>query len=206
MGTALQSKVLVLNRSWTPVNIVTALEAVCKVYADKARIVDKEYRLFDFDGWVDNWRDARAVAAFAADRQIQCVNFTLPIPEVIVLNHYNGYRQKRARLSRAAILSRDGHVCQYCGRAFPVKRLNIDHVLPRSRGGGASWTNLVLSCLPCNTRKANRLPSEAGMKLIRTPFEPHWTQVARKRMRDAEMPESWEDFLGKLYWNVTLEE
>ena len=206
MGNALQAKVLVLNRSWMPVNIVTALEAVCKVFSEKARVVDRDYQLYDFELWVETWQDAREVAELAEEQRIRCVNFVLPVPEVIVLNCFNGFRQKRAKLSRAAVFARDNMTCQYCGKLFPAKRLNIDHVLPRSRGGGSSWANLVLSCVPCNTRKGNRLPDEAGMHLMRKPFEPHWTQAARRRMREREMPKSWEDFLGKVYWDAELRE
>ncbi len=72
------------------------------------------------------------------------------------------------RATRQGVLRRDGHVCAYCrGRAD-----SIDHVLPRSRGGGDNWFNLVPACQPCNGLKGDRTPQEAGMVLIREPFEP----------------------------------
>lgn len=206
MQSALDSKVLVLNRSWLPVNIINGFEAVCKLYCEKARVVGEDYALYSLDEWVETWRDASKLARLAAERRINCVSFVIPVPEVIVLKSYNGVIQQRAKLSRAAIFSRDGHICQYCGKTFVAKRLNIDHVVPRSRGGGSTWTNLVLSCVDCNTRKGNRTPEEAGMALLRKPFEPHWTQVARKRFHGSNIPKSWEDFLGKMYWNVSLDE
>ncbi|MFT5130373.1 MAG: 5-methylcytosine-specific restriction endonuclease McrA [Rhodothermales bacterium] len=206
MQSALDSKVLVLNRSWTPVNIVNGFEAVCKLYCDKARVVGEDYTLYNLDEWVETWRDASKLASLAAERQINCVSFMIPVPEVIVLDKYNGYLKQRAKLSRGAIFARDEHRCQYCGKKRPAKQLNIDHVMPRSRGGGSTWKNLVLSCISCNTQKGSRTPQEAGMQLLRKPFEPHWTQIARRRFHGCSVPKSWEDFLGKMYWNVSLDD
>jgi 5-methylcytosine-specific restriction endonuclease McrA len=206
MQNVLDSKVLVLNRSWMPVNIVNGFEAVCKLFCDKARVVGEGYTQYNLDEWVENWRDASKLAHLAAEKRINCVSFMIPVPEVIVLNSYNGFLQQRAKLSRAAIFSRDEHRCQYCGKKHTPKQLNIDHVVPRSRGGGSTWKNLVLSCIPCNTRKGSRTPEEARMQLLRKPFEPHWTQVARRRFHGSNVPKSWEDFLGKMYWNVSLDD
>src|SRR5215510_6272214 len=94
----------------------------------------------------------------------------VPIPSVIRLHHFVRvpYRN-RVPLSRRAVFARDGHRCQYCNRAAE----NIDHVVPRSRGGPHAWDNVVASCRSCNARKEDRLPSEAGFHLQRQPREPH---------------------------------
>src|SRR3954468_5660050 len=97
----------------------------------------------------------------------------LPVPAVIRLHHFVRvpYRN-RVPLSRRAVFARDGHRCQYCNRAAE----NIDHVVPRSRGGPHAWENVVASCRACNSRKEDRLPGECGMSLRRTPLAPHATR------------------------------
>src|SRR5258708_27976307 len=68
-------------------------------------------------------------------------------------------------------------MCQYCGEAFDRNDLNLDHVVPRDRGGTTTWENVVCSCIPCNTRKGNPLPQEAQMTFIRKPKRPKWRPV-----------------------------
>ncbi len=86
--------------------------------------------------------------------------------------------------SRNLIYKRDGHKCQYCGA---TRRLTIDHVLPRSRGGGDTWENMVVACSPCNTRKGNTLLEQTGMRLVRKPFVP--TNRFLLNLIDSDSPE-----------------
>jgi 5-methylcytosine-specific restriction endonuclease McrA len=93
----------------------------------------------------------------------------LPVPSVIRLRHFVRVPfRNRVPLSRRAVFARDGHRCQYCDRAAE----NIDHVVPRSRGGPHAWENVVASCRACNSRKEDRLLSEAGLRLPHPPREP----------------------------------
>src|SRR5574342_444158 len=73
----------------------------------------------------------------------------------------------RVAFNKKNILRRDGYTCQYCNRRG--ERLTVDHIVPRSRGGETSWTNVVAACLRCNLKKGNHLPHEAGMRLLRQP-------------------------------------
>jgi 5-methylcytosine-specific restriction endonuclease McrA len=93
----------------------------------------------------------------------------LPAPSVVRLRYFIHvpYRA-RAALTRRAVFARDGWVCQYCG----VQAENVDHVVPKSRGGEHSWENVVAACRRCNSKKENRLPHEVGLKLHREPFVP----------------------------------
>jgi 5-methylcytosine-specific restriction endonuclease McrA len=114
----------------------------------------------------------------------------LAAPSVVRLNYFVRvpYRA-RASLSRRAVLVRDNFECQYCGR--PAE--NVDHVVPKSRGGGHTWDNVVAACRPCNSRKENRTPSEIGLRLRHPPQPPHssvWIAVAVDRL-DPE----WEPYL-----------
>jgi 5-methylcytosine-specific restriction endonuclease McrA len=99
------------------------------------------------------------------------------------------------RLSRKNIMLRDGHQCQYCQKHLPVRDLNIDHVLPRSRGGADSWENLVTACRPCNLRKGRRTPEEAGMRLSRPPTTPRWNGSMLLLLGRPEPFKEWEPFL-----------
>jgi 5-methylcytosine-specific restriction endonuclease McrA len=122
-------------------------------------------------------------------RRAQLVAF--PEPSVVRLAHYIKVPyQARIALNRRAVFARDGHRCQYCGSAAE----NIDHVIPRSRGGPHAWDNVVAACRPCNTRKRDRLLEESGMKLRRKPSAPRertWILVAGGGVRP-----DWEPYLG----------
>jgi 5-methylcytosine-specific restriction endonuclease McrA len=157
---------LLLNASHEPLCVVPMRRAVVLVLKEKAEIV------------------ARNGAELHSER------VTLPVPSVIRLNHYVRvpYRS-RVPLSRRAVFARDGHKCQYCNRAAE----NIDHVMPRSRGGPHAWDNVVASCRACNARKEDRLPAEAGLTLKHPPREPHadlWVVATAGTIDPA-----WEPFL-----------
>jgi 5-methylcytosine-specific restriction endonuclease McrA len=142
------ARALLLNASFEPLCVVPARRAVVLVLKDKAEIVH------------------RNGAEFRSERQ------TVPVPTVIRLVHYVRVPfRATAPLSRRAVFARDNHRCQYCGR--PAE--NLDHVLPRSRGGPHTWENVVASCRACNARKEDRLPAECGMALRRPPVAPHAT-------------------------------
>jgi 5-methylcytosine-specific restriction endonuclease McrA len=110
------------------------------------------------------------------------------------------------RFSRFNIYARDANTCQYCGRRCARAELNLDHVVPRSRGGVTTWENVVCSCVACNLRKGGRTPDEAGMRLLRAPSRPRWTPMFRSATRRAFYSE-WRPFLSladAAYWNVEL--
>ncbi|MCJ8329489.1 MAG: HNH endonuclease [Lentisphaeria bacterium] len=203
MATALDARVLVLSKSWIPIDTTTVFEALKKVMTERARIVAADYSLYGMDEWIDNWGDAKKIAELAEEKIIHAVNFNMAIPEVIVTTEYNGFFMKKAKLSRNAIFARDNYECQYCGKHYKKDQMNIDHIIPRSKGGKTIWTNLVLSCISCNCKKGNMLLEDVGMKLRRKPFQPHWSMVKNKKAYN-NIPKSWEEFLGKLYWDISL--
>jgi 5-methylcytosine-specific restriction endonuclease McrA len=99
-------------------------------------------------------------------------------------------------LNRRNVFERDRYRCQYCGRVYPESKLNLDHVIPRDRGGRTSWENLVTSCIDCNSRKANRLPHQAGLSLRRQPLRPKHRPFLSVLHRTGSR-EAWKPFLGK---------
>lgn len=106
----------------------------------------------------------------------------IPSPSVVRLNYFVRVPYRvRGSLSRRAVLIRDNFECQYCGR--PAE--NVDHIVPKSRGGRHTWDNVVASCRPCNSRKENRKPQDVGLRLRHAPVPPHdsvWILVAVERV------------------------
>ena len=107
------------------------------------------------------------------------------------------------KFTRHNIFERDKNMCQYCGKHFERKDLNLDHVFPRDRGGQMTWENIVCSCISCNTRKGNRTPVEARMHLIRKPKKPKWRPFVQINFA-AAADSSWRHFLDLAYWNVEI--
>jgi len=108
-----------------------------------------------------------------SDRVVRTVSRTFRIPAIIRLIKFIRQMYRReVPFSRRNILTRDGHVCQYCGREFGATDLTIDHIIPKVQGGVNDWTNVVACCRCCNIRKGGRTPRQAGMQLVRKPFKP----------------------------------
>lgn len=128
---------------------------------------------------------------------LRSVSWTLPKPAVVRLTNFVRRRRRRIALTRRNIFVRDRHRCQYCATPFRAQELTIDHVQPRSRGGGASWENLVSSCAPCNRRKGGRTPSEARMKLLKAPKRPETLPLKYAlNLANRRLPKHWEEYLG----------
>ena len=197
----LQSPVLVLNRLWQAVNVCTARRALTLLFEGRAEVVyespDGQFQTFDFDRW----------QSFTEDRKpedlLRTVSFRIGVPRVILLAVFDRFPKKEVKFPRHNIFERDKNTCQYCGRVFERNDLNLDHVVPRDRGGPTSWENIVCSCIPCNTRKANRTPREASMNLIRPPTRPKWRPFMQVNLR-TNGHDSWKHFLDVAYWNVEL--
>ena len=116
-----------------------------------------------------------------------------PFPAVIVLKNYVRSRFMSYNCNRRNVVWRDKNICQYCGNKFIFSELTMDHVIPKSRGGEKSWSNIVASCKKCNSKKGDRTPEEARMPLIKKPFVPRWSiQIL---LRGFCVPEEWEDFI-----------
>ena len=204
--TGINSKVLVVNQAWTPINIMSAWEAINDVLNEQADIVDENWALYSFDEWIETWSDAVALAKLQDEQIIHAVRYKFKAPEIIRLREYDKLPPNKPKCTRMGIFTRDGYTCQYCGKKKTSKNLNIDHVHPKSRGGKGTWENLVLSCIPCNNKKMDRTPAEAGMKLRKEPKAPHWTVLKGKLLNRKNVPKSWEGILGKMYWTTEIEE
>ncbi len=193
----LNTKVLVLNRSYLPIHITVVRRALSLLYQGVAHAVDEQYRTFDFASWAD---------LAAEEDTIGLVDRAIRVPRVILLQGYDRIPRRYVRFSRFNIYARDGNRCQYCGRQFPRAELNLDHVVPRSRGGTSVWENVVCSCHRCNRLKGGRTPAEAGMRLVRQPRRPQWTPFMTETYSLRRYKE-WMPFLSAVdaaYWNTEL--
>jgi 5-methylcytosine-specific restriction endonuclease McrA len=158
-------RALVLNASFEPLAVVPARRAVVLVLKDKAEILESNGIVFHSE------------------------LLDIPAPSVVRLNYFVRvpYRA-RASLTRRAVFARDEWTCQYCGA--PAE--NVDHVIPRSKGGEHTWENVVAACRRCNSSKENRLPLEAGLPLRRKPFAPR----DGFRLLLGRLEPEWEPYLG----------
>lgn len=162
------ARVLVLNASYEPLSVVTERRAIVLVLHRKASLVVSKD---------ETWRSE------ASDFEV---------PSVVRLNRFVKVPYRRtAPVTRRAVFGRDGHRCQYCGG--PAE--SIDHVMPRSKGGGHTWENVVACCRPCNIRKGDRLPGESGFRLTSKPGPPRrhaWIYASTGFQVDP----AWQPFLG----------
>ena len=201
MSILTQRKVLVLNRGWNPIAVVTLERAMCLICASykdnepKARILDPstEFRLYTWEDWAKLIPEHGEVS-------IRSAHASFRIPEIVLLSRYNKLPQQRIHFSRRTIYRRDANTCQYCGGRPGTDELSIDHVLPRSRGGKTTWENCVLACTICNKKKADRTPEECGMKLLKKPKKPHFSFY-----KGDYRCKSWEAILGVAYWETELQ-
>lgn len=186
-----QPTVLVLNRNWQAINTRTPAEAFCMMATDVATALD----IHDSgDMRPVKWKDWLSLPVRDEDNCVQTVQGPVRAPTVIVLANYARVPKRRPSFSIKHVWERDGGTCQYTGRKLAPHEGNIDHVLPRSRGGKTSWENCVLAHREINSRKANKLPQEAGLRLLRAPVAPRELPVT-VLIRNAHSVRDWEHFL-----------
>ena len=164
-----RGRVLVLNASYEPLNVCTVRRALVLILKEKAEVLER------------------------GDDVLRSETMRIDRPEVIRLISFVRVPRDihRRRITRKAVLARDGWTCQYCGS--DKHGLTVDHVIPRSRGGESVWENIVASCAPCNRRKGNRLPQEIRMHPKRRPRPPGPTVFIR--IAAPRTPTAWEPYL-----------
>ena len=201
MNSNLNQQVLVLNRLWQAVNICTARRALTLLFEGRAQVVmntqDGSFQTLNFS----QWRDVSGNEA--EDDYVHSISFKIRVPKVILLLLFDRFPKKEVKFTRHNIFERDKNTCQYCGRHFERKDLNLDHVIPKDRSGPTTWENIVCSCIPCNTRKGNRTPNEARMHLIRKPKRPKWRPFVQINL-GVPRHDCWKHFIDLAYWNVEL--
>ena len=161
--------VLVLNRNWQAINVRTPAEAFCQMATGvaPALAVEGENQIHPV-----TWAEWITLPLRPQDEAVHTVRGAIRVPTVIVLANFAKVPQRRPKLNARAIRDRDGNRCQYTGALLKPDEGSIDHVLPRSRGGRDAWENCVWASKAVNSKKGNRLPHEAGLKLLSAPRAP----------------------------------
>lgn len=164
-----KATVLVLNRNWQAINVRTPADSFCQMAINVATALDIEgpdsMRPVLWEEWL-------RLPIRPQDNSVATARGAIRVPTVIVLANYAKVPHKRPALSARGIRERDRNRCQYTGKLLRPEEASIDHVLPRSRGGKTAWDNCVLASREINARKGNRLPHEAGLRLLSAPRAP----------------------------------
>jgi 5-methylcytosine-specific restriction endonuclease McrA len=183
--------VLVLNRNWQAINIRTPADAFCQMATNvvTALEIETESHIRPV-----TWAEWITLPIRDGDNMALTVRGPIRVPTVVVAVNFARVPKKRPKLCAKAIRERDGNRCQYTGRLLHPDEGNLDHVLPRSRGGKDEWENLVWSDKTVNARKGNRLPQEAGLKLLSVPARPKELPVSAL-LRNAHEVADWKMFL-----------
>lgn len=172
MDTLLDHPVLVLNRFWQPVQTCSVRRALHLLCVGHARVVqtdgEEQFQTHDLDSWIGHSGQVENV------QFIHTVRLAVRVPNIIVLGLYEKIPRLEVKFTRRNVFLRDQFTCQYCAKSLPEPQLNLDHVIPRQKGGRTTWENIVTSCIRCNTRKANKLPHEADMFPLHKPVAPRW--------------------------------
>ena len=183
--------VLVLNRNWQAIAITTPAQAFAQMATDAATGLDIQSSDWMVPVKWDEWRE---LDVRDGDLSIGVTDGRVRSPTVIVLCRYSKVPIHRPKLNSRNIWLRDGGVCQYSGKLLKPNEGNIDHIIPVSRGGSNSWENCVLSCRKINQKKADKTPSEAGMRLIRRPFQPRAVPIT-STLKNIHGMKEWSHFL-----------
>jgi len=160
--------VLVLNQDFTPLTVCSVQRAFLLVYLDKADLILS----------VEN-------------QSLRSITNNYPFPSVVKIKSYVNIPYKGVVMSRHNIFRRDGGKCQYCGTKHD---LTLDHVVPRSKGGKSTWTNLVTACKKCNSKKGDSSLEKMGMKLNKQPIKPSY--ISFLRMNHGSFRDEWNTYLN----------
>jgi 5-methylcytosine-specific restriction endonuclease McrA len=167
------SRVLLLNSAWVPHKVIAWSHAITMIYTDKVEVVQTTDEVI----------------------YTSSTGEVVRMPSVVRLVRPIEGMKRAVKFSRVNVFTRDGFKCCYCGSQKRMGELNYDHVLPRRLGGRTVWDNIVTACYPCNGRKADRTPEQAGMKLLRRPYKPKTLPITVPRFDPRDIPEEWVDWV-----------
>lgn len=168
----MSARTLVLNPWMMPQKIVSWQDAVTMMFLNKVDVLE------------------------AYDEEIASPSFSMRMPAVVRLKRALGSTKRGVKFSRINVFTRDSFRCQYCGDKKNMKELNYDHVVPRMQGGKTVWENIVTACYPCNNRKRNRTPEQAGMALLTRPYKPKALPHAPLMIDSNKIPIAWSGYVA----------
>jgi 5-methylcytosine-specific restriction endonuclease McrA len=201
----LNSNVLVLNSGWSPVNVTVVKDVAGLMVKGVASVVVHEnmvsrvngesdptafqYEELDFNRWIE-------VSALIDQKRykfIHSAKHAFFVPSVVKVNTFSGNASYHIKLSRKSVYNRDKGKCQYCNKSVDRRDFTIDHIHPKSRGGGTTWNNIVTACKPCNARKDDKTLKQARMTLLSKPIKPG---VSNFQEIYKDEYEHWSDFIN----------
>ena len=174
-----ETRTLVLSQGYEPLKVIPWERAITLLFLGKIEVIE-EY-----------------------DHNIRSTSIVIKMPAVVRLLSAFKRHKKKVKFSRINIFGRDGYKCQYCSKKGKLAELTYDHIVPKSRGGKTTWTNIVTCCEPCNSKKRDRTPNEAGMHLRSKPGQPNWVPSMTIRISKSSAPSAWASYL---YWTSELDE
>lgn len=203
---SLEASVLVLNKMFLAVHVISVRRAFCLLCKDLAEVVSYEegaFATYTFETWQELSEFRSKNFRQEEDDWVRTPTSEIQAPRVIRLLEYDKVPKQTVKFNRRNIFARDHNQCQYCGKKFPTSELSLDHVIPRSQGGGTMWDNIVCACVDCNVRKGGRTPRQANMTLIRKPEKPKRSPLLNMKLSQTKY-RSWQSFLDNAYWSVEL--
>lgn len=195
---------LYLNKKWQVVTVKSVREVFGEFAGGHCLGVNIEYAQnedgsYDFDRPLStnlvSWEDWLSLPVRDCDPRISTAKSIIRIPTILVSRTYEKIPPLKTRVSKRKIWLRDKGICQYTGKKLDKETGNVDHVIPRDKGGENSWTNMVLSCKSINSKKKNKTPEEAGLKLLRQP-KPLSFLLPQDLIEDIRHPD-WNLFLDR---------
>jgi len=165
-----EHKVLLLNATYEPLKILTWERAIVLWFEEKVDVLE-EYE----------------------DFPLKSANISMNCPAVLRLIKFVKPKKEKIKFSRLNVFARDNFTCQYCNSIFTTSKLTYDHVIPRSKGGKTVWDNIATSCLSCNSKKADRTPAEAKMRLKAQPIKPDWSPKKKVMVNASNAPKEWKN-------------
>lgn len=175
-----ENSVLVLNAGWQPISTKNASDAICDLCSGSVRGLDISYNKDPFGklmidspliSVINSWEDWVKLLVHEYHSFVRSQHLSIRMPTVVIAHRYNKIPIKTLRPTKDAIRNRDNFICQYSGRRIPKSKGDIDHIIPISRGGKNSWSNMVWCCRDINRMKSDKTPEEVGLKLIKRPLE-----------------------------------
>ncbi len=163
---------LLLSATFEPLKVISWKKAVVLFFLGKVDVIERY------------------------DTTVHSPSTTINVPAVVKLRRYVRHIPRRVKFSRQNLFQRDNYTCQYCHKHHPANQLTYDHVVPRSRGGKTSWTNVVTACTRCNLKKGNKLLHQVNYKLLHEPREPSWLPGLAPGLVLRSAPSVWHTYLG----------
>lgn len=193
---------LVLNKSFAAVHICGMEKVMAMMFTGEAEAVDENLQCYNFKDWVE----LSAMMGENRNGFVNTVTMKIAVPDVVRLLRFNKLPQRQVKFTRENVYRHYKKKCCYCAKTLTTFELTYDHVIPRAKGGKSEWKNIVLSCKPCNARKADKTPGEAGMRLLVQPSRPEWKGSGTLCvMAPAPMPVSWQQLIDRAFWDSELD-